>query len=232
MRAWSCARGRHRPPPRPGRRRRDGGAMGRRCSIGGGGGGPAARRRARARALDIGARARSSVGRTTHAVALPALSGGSAQRWHEVLARWCDGAARVATGMRPCATSIKSVRGAVPALRQRYAAGWDPLPSAGEHRAEHHRGEGRTACLAAWDGHPPVPRGTSKRTTYGSGGDCSSSEREPRQRQATRPSRLHADPVLSQVAKVHVTEMVDPNYVAIASIDKKYLPPRKTNKPW
>jgi hypothetical protein len=26
--------------------------------------------------------------------------------------------------------------------------------------------------------------------------------------------------------------MVDPNYVVIASVDKKYLPPRKTGKPW
>jgi len=26
--------------------------------------------------------------------------------------------------------------------------------------------------------------------------------------------------------------MVDPNYVVIASIDKKFLPPRKNGKPW
>jgi acetamidase/formamidase len=45
-------------------------------------------------------------------------------------------------------------------------------------------------------------------------------------------SELDAYQLLSQVARVHVTEMVDPNYVVIASIDKKYLPPRKTNKPW
>lgn len=45
-------------------------------------------------------------------------------------------------------------------------------------------------------------------------------------------SELDAYQLLSQVAKVHVTEMVDPNYVVIASIDKKYLPPRKNNKPW
>jgi hypothetical protein len=32
--------------------------------------------------------------------------------------------------------------------------------------------------------------------------------------------------------QVHVTEMVDPNYVVIASVDKKYLPPRKSGKPW
>jgi hypothetical protein len=29
-----------------------------------------------------------------------------------------------------------------------------------------------------------------------------------------------------------VTEMVDPNYVIIASVDKKFLPPRKNKKPW
>ncbi|MFZ0737627.1 MAG: acetamidase/formamidase family protein [Candidatus Acidiferrales bacterium] len=33
--------------------------------------------------------------------------------------------------------------------------------------------------------------------------------------------------LLSQVGKIHLTEMVDPNYVVIASIDKKYLPPQK-----
>jgi hypothetical protein len=29
------------------------------------------------------------------------------------------------------------------------------------------------------------------------------------------------------VGKIHLTEMVDPNYVVVASIDKKYLPPKK-----
>lgn len=41
-------------------------------------------------------------------------------------------------------------------------------------------------------------------------------------------SELDAYELLSKVAKVHLTEMVDPNYVVIASIEKKYLPPRKT----
>ena len=45
-------------------------------------------------------------------------------------------------------------------------------------------------------------------------------------------SELDAYQLLSQVGKVHVTEMVDPNYVVIASVDKKYLPPRKNKKPW
>jgi acetamidase/formamidase len=45
-------------------------------------------------------------------------------------------------------------------------------------------------------------------------------------------SELDAYQLLSQVGKVHVTEMVDPNYVVIASVDKKYLPPRKNGKPW
>lgn len=48
----------------------------------------------------------------------------------------------------------------------------------------------------------------------------------------TGMSQLDAYQLLSQVGKVHVTEMVDPNYVIIASIDKKYLPPRKNKKPW
>ena len=48
----------------------------------------------------------------------------------------------------------------------------------------------------------------------------------------TTMSELDAYQLLSQVGKVHVTEMVDPNYVIIASVDKKYLPPRKNGKPW
>jgi acetamidase/formamidase len=32
--------------------------------------------------------------------------------------------------------------------------------------------------------------------------------------------------LLSKVAKIHLTEMVDPNYVVIASIDKRFLPTR------
>ena len=40
-------------------------------------------------------------------------------------------------------------------------------------------------------------------------------------------SELDAYELLSQVGKVHLTEMVDPNYVVIASIDKKYLPAKK-----
>ncbi len=40
-------------------------------------------------------------------------------------------------------------------------------------------------------------------------------------------SELDAYELLSKVAKIHLTEMVDPNYVIIASVEKKYLPPRK-----
>jgi amidase len=40
-------------------------------------------------------------------------------------------------------------------------------------------------------------------------------------------SDLDAYQLLSQVGKVHLTEMVDPNYVVIASIDKKFLPAKK-----
>lgn len=39
-------------------------------------------------------------------------------------------------------------------------------------------------------------------------------------------SELDAYELLSKVGKLHVTELVDPNYVVIASIEKKYLPPR------
>jgi acetamidase/formamidase len=48
----------------------------------------------------------------------------------------------------------------------------------------------------------------------------------------TTMTPLDAYQLLSQVGRVHVTEMVDPNYVVIASVDKKYLPPRKNGKPW
>jgi len=41
-------------------------------------------------------------------------------------------------------------------------------------------------------------------------------------------SELDAYELLSKVAKIHLNEMVDPNYVIVASIDKKYLPPKKT----
>jgi len=37
-------------------------------------------------------------------------------------------------------------------------------------------------------------------------------------------SELDAYELLSQVATVHLNEMVDPNFVVVASIDKKYLP--------
>ena len=42
-------------------------------------------------------------------------------------------------------------------------------------------------------------------------------------------SELDAYELLSKVAKVHLTEMVDPNYVVVASIEKKYLPPKKAS---
>ena len=40
-------------------------------------------------------------------------------------------------------------------------------------------------------------------------------------------SELDAYELLSKVATIHLDEMVDPNYVIVASIHKKYLPPRK-----
>lgn len=40
-------------------------------------------------------------------------------------------------------------------------------------------------------------------------------------------SELDIYELLSKVAKIHLDEMVDPNYVVVASIDKKYLPPKK-----
>jgi amidase len=40
-------------------------------------------------------------------------------------------------------------------------------------------------------------------------------------------SELDAYELLSKVARVHFNEMVDPNYVVVASIEKKYLPARR-----
>jgi acetamidase/formamidase len=40
-------------------------------------------------------------------------------------------------------------------------------------------------------------------------------------------SNLDAYELLSKVGKIHLTEMVDPNYVVVASIEKKYLPVKK-----
>jgi len=40
-------------------------------------------------------------------------------------------------------------------------------------------------------------------------------------------SELDAYELLSKVAKLHLNEMVDPNYVVVASIEKKYLPAKK-----
>src|ERR1700740_2162803 len=37
-------------------------------------------------------------------------------------------------------------------------------------------------------------------------------------------SEFDAYELLSQVGKIHLNEMVDPNYVVVASIEKKYLP--------
>jgi amidase len=39
-------------------------------------------------------------------------------------------------------------------------------------------------------------------------------------------SDMDAYELLSKVATIHLVEMVDPNYVVIAGVDKKYLPPR------
>ena len=40
-------------------------------------------------------------------------------------------------------------------------------------------------------------------------------------------SEIDSYELLSKVAKIHLDEMVDPNYVIVASVEKKYLPPKK-----
>ena len=40
-------------------------------------------------------------------------------------------------------------------------------------------------------------------------------------------SEFDAYELLSKVGRIHLNEMVDPNYVVVASIEKKYLPPKK-----
>jgi amidase len=44
-------------------------------------------------------------------------------------------------------------------------------------------------------------------------------------------SELDAYELLSKVGKIHLTEMVDPNYVVVASVEKKYLPKRVADSP-
>ena len=39
-------------------------------------------------------------------------------------------------------------------------------------------------------------------------------------------SDLDAYELLSKVARIHLVEMVDPNYVVVAAVDKKFLPTR------
>jgi len=40
-------------------------------------------------------------------------------------------------------------------------------------------------------------------------------------------SELDTYELLSKVARVHLNEMVDPNYVMVAGVEKKYLPKKK-----
>ena len=49
---------------------------------------------------------------------------------------------------------------------------------------------------------------------------------------ADTASRISMPRAALKVGRVHVTEMVDPNYVVIAIAEKKFLPPRKNGKPW
>lgn len=46
-------------------------------------------------------------------------------------------------------------------------------------------------------------------------------------RHRDRLSELDAYELLSKVARIHLNEMVDPNYVTVASAEKKYLPAKK-----
>ena len=41
------------------------------------------------------------------------------------------------------------------------------------------------------------------------------------------PSDLDAYELLSKVGRIHMNEMVDPNYVVVTLVEKKYLPPKK-----
>jgi amidase len=40
-------------------------------------------------------------------------------------------------------------------------------------------------------------------------------------------SEVDAYELLSKVGRIHLNEMVDPNYVIVASIERKYLPQKK-----
>jgi len=43
-------------------------------------------------------------------------------------------------------------------------------------------------------------------------------------------SEMDAYELLSKTAEIHLDEMVDPNYVIIAKINKKFLPPERNHK--
>ena len=43
-------------------------------------------------------------------------------------------------------------------------------------------------------------------------------------------SEMDAYELLSKVAKIHLNEMVDPNYVVVASVEKKYLPKKRVRR--
>jgi amidase len=43
-------------------------------------------------------------------------------------------------------------------------------------------------------------------------------------------SEMGAYELLSKTAEIHLDEMIDPNYVIIAKINKKFLPPARSHK--
>jgi acetamidase/formamidase len=45
-------------------------------------------------------------------------------------------------------------------------------------------------------------------------------------------SDVDAYELLTKVARIHVNEMVDPNYVVVASVDKQFLPPGEHASGW
>ena len=44
-------------------------------------------------------------------------------------------------------------------------------------------------------------------------------------------SEMDAYELLSKTARIHLDEMVDPNYVVVARIDRRFLPAKKSRQP-
>ena len=98
------------------------------------------------------------------------------------------------------------------------------------------RGNPKTSAASNW---PSSPRNSSRtissrssvRSGVGAGCDCplriAFTELIGWIKADYGLSEVDSYELLTKVARIHLNEMVDPNYVVVASIDKQFLPPRR-----